>query len=345
MALPELEDYIKGVTSGDRVMLARAITLVESNAERHRVLARKLLKELSAKGDKQVGGGQASSSVRIGITGVPGVGKSSFIEVFGARLCELGHKVAVLAIDPSSVVSGGSILGDKTRMEELSRHPNAFIRPSPSAGALGGVARKTQESMVLCEAAGYDVILVETVGVGQSEAEVRRMVDFFLLLMLTGAGDELQSFKKGVIELADAIVITKADGDNQIAARRLANEFNQVLRFVPPITPGWSTKAHTCSAYEKTGIDELWQVIETFCSQVSNTGVFYERRRAQQVEWLRALITQGLSERFFADKSIAVKQHRVEQEVSVGLLPPAVAAEDMLEAFWLKRENSITNQT
>jgi len=271
------EEYARGVRAGDATVLARAITLVESTAAQHAAVAAELMKLLLPHRDH---------SVRIGITGVPGVGKSTFIEVFGLYLCEQGHRVAVLAVDPTSVVSGGSILGDKTRMDELSRHPAAYIRPSPSGGALGGVTRKTRETITLCEAAGYDVILIETVGVGQSEIAVRSMTDFFLLLALTGAGDELQGIKKGIVEMADAIAVTKADGDNLVAAERLQLELSQVLHFLSPATPGWKPEVLTCSAVKGTGIAEIWGLVEKFRLDMSASGEWEARRLVQVREGL-----------------------------------------------------------
>jgi LAO/AO transport system kinase len=268
-----------GLRRGDPAILARAITLVESSSPRHRAAAAALMRQLLP---------AASNSTRIGITGVPGVGKSTFIEAFGLHLCGAGHRVAVLAVDPTSAISGGSILGDKTRMEMLSRHPSAYIRPSPSGGALGGVARKTRETITLCEAAGYDVILVETVGVGQSEIAVRSMTDFFLLLTITGAGDELQGIKKGIVEMADAIVVTKADGDNAAGADRLRAEFAQVLRLLIPATPGWQPPVLCCSALRGTGIAEIWAMVEDFRRAMSESGEWPARRLGQ--------IGEGLSE-------------------------------------------------
>jgi LAO/AO transport system kinase len=268
------EEYARGVRTGDVTVLARAITLVESTAAQHAAVAAELLKLLLPHRDH---------SVRIGITGVPGVGKSTFIEVFGLYLCEQGHRVAVLAVDPTSVVSGGSILGDKTRMDRLSRHPAAYIRPSPSGGALGGVTRKTRETITLCEAAGYDVILIETVGVGQSEIAVRSMTDFFLLLALTGAGDELQGIKKGIVEMADAIAVTKADGDNLVAAERLQLELSQVLHLLTPATAGWTPEVLTCSAMKGNGISEVWAVVEKFRTEMTASGE-WDARRLRQVQ-------------------------------------------------------------
>jgi len=263
-----------GIRSGDAVVLARAITLVESTAPRHAATAAHLMRLLLP---------HRNHSVRIGITGVPGVGKSTFIEAFGLYLCEQGHRVAVLAVDPTSVVSGGSILGDKTRMEKLSRHPSAYIRPSPSGGALGGVTRKTRETITLCEAAGYDVILIETVGVGQSEIAVRSVTDFFLLLALTGAGDELQGIKKGIVEMADAIAVTKADGDNTVAAEKLKIELSQVLQVLTPVTAGWKPEVLICSAIKGSGIAEIWSLVERFRSEMKSSGE-WEARRLRQIE-------------------------------------------------------------
>jgi LAO/AO transport system kinase len=284
-------DLSAGVQARDATLLARAITLVESTAARHAAEAAELMKLLLPHRDH---------SVRIGITGVPGVGKSTFIEAFGLYLCERGHHVAVLAVDPTSVVSGGSILGDKTRMEKLSRHPAAYIRPSPSGGALGGVTRKTRETITLCEAAGYDVILIETVGVGQSEIAVRSMTDFFLLLALTGAGDELQGIKKGIVEMADAIAVTKADGDNLVAAERLQLELSQVLHLLAPATVGWKPEVLTCSAVRGSGIPEVWAVVEKFRKEMTASGEWDARRLRQVqeglVEFAREQVLAGMLE-------------------------------------------------
>lgn len=285
------EEYARGVRAGDATVLARAITLIESTAPQHAADAGALMKLLLPHRDH---------SVRIGITGVPGVGKSTFIEAFGLYLCEQGHRVAVLAVDPTSVVSGGSILGDKTRMENLSRHPAAYIRPSPSGGALGGVTRKTRETITLCEAAGYDVILIETVGVGQSEIAVRSMTDFFLLLALTGAGDELQGIKKGIVEMADAIAVTKADGDNLVAAEKLQVELSQVLHLLAPATAGWKPEVLTCSAVKGSGIPEVWAVVEKFRKEMMASGEWDARRLRQVheglVEFAREQVLTGMHE-------------------------------------------------
>jgi LAO/AO transport system kinase len=284
-------DLSAGVQARDATVLARAITLIESTAPQHAEEAAELMKLLLPHRDH---------SVRIGITGVPGVGKSTFIEVCGLYLCEQGHRVAVLAVDPTSVVSGGSILGDKTRMEKLSRHPAAYIRPSPSGGALGGVTRKTRETITLCEAAGYDVILIETVGVGQSEIAVRSMTDFFLLLALTGAGDELQGIKKGIVEMADAIAVTKADGDNLVAAERLQLELSQVLHLLAPATVGWKPEVLTCSAVKGSGIPEVWAVVEKFRKEMTASGEWDARRLRQVqeglVEFAREQVLAGMLE-------------------------------------------------
>ena len=283
------DEYGRGIRSGDASILARAITLVESTASNHANLAADLMKALLPHRDH---------SVRIGVTGIPGVGKSTFIEALGLYLCEQGHRVAVLAVDPTSVVSGGSILGDKTRMEKLSGHPAAYIRPSPSGGALGGVTRKTRETITLCEAAGYDVILVETVGVGQSEIAVRSMTDFFLLLALTGAGDELQGIKKGIVEMADAIAVTKADGDNATAAEKLKLELAQVLHFLTAATVGWKPEVVTCSALKGDGIAEVWKLVERFRSEMESTGEWAARRLGQVqeglVEFAREQVLAGM---------------------------------------------------
>lgn len=316
-----LENLYEGVRSGERSALARAITLVESNAEQHFAEAQALLQKLLPLSGK---------SIRIGITGVPGAGKSTFIEAFGMYLCGLGHRVAVLAIDPSSSINGGSILGDKTRMEQLSRNPFAFIRPSPSGGKLGGVHRKTREAMLLCEAAGYDVILIETVGVGQSEVIIRDMVDFFMLLVLTGAGDELQGMKKGIIEIADAIIVHKADGENRSRALQTREEYNRILHFLQPATKGWQTKAHTCSSLNLEGISDVWNVITTFKKKTQSSGVFEIRRKGQAREWLYSMITDQLQYQFFHHPEVVRKLPNLENKVMSGEMTVASAADMLL---------------
>jgi LAO/AO transport system kinase len=317
-------DYVSGVLSGNRTILSRAITLVESNSPVHAEISSRVVKELLS---------HAGKSTRVGITGVPGAGKSTFIDVLGNRLCEAGHKVAVLAVDPSSSVTKGSILGDKTRMEQLSRHRNAFIRPSPSGGTLGGVTRKSRETMLLCEAAGYDVILVETVGVGQSEAAVRSMVDFFLLMVITGAGDELQGIKKGVMELADAILINKADGDNALKAAATRAEYDRILHFLRPATEGWETKGHTCSAAAGVGIDEMWGVVESFMQTVKASGVFAERRRQQTLSWVYTMVEDYIKQKFYNCDAVAKERPSIESRVTSGALSATEAASELIRLY------------
>ena len=319
-----VDDHVQGVLNGDRAILARTITLIESNAPAHLEMAQEVLKQLLP---------HTGQSIRVGITGVPGVGKSTFIEVLGCYLCEQGHHLAVLAVDPSSSVTRGSILGDKTRMVRLAREPHAFIRPSPTGGTLGGVTRKSRETILVCEAAGFDVILVETVGVGQSEVTVRSMVDFFLLLMLTGAGDELQGLKKGVIELADALVINKADGDNKLRAEAAKGEYRRTLHYLTSATEGWQTQVFTCSSLTGEGIVDIWTVIEKFRQQTTASGIFAARRQSQLLEWMRALITEHLQTRFFNDPGVQSILPQVEQAVTAGKMPPTIAVQKLLNKF------------
>jgi LAO/AO transport system kinase len=311
----------QGVIEGNRTILARAITMIESHAPAHRATATELLRLCLPSSGK---------SIRIGITGVPGAGKSTFIEAFGLMLCDRGYKVAVLAVDPSSSVSGGSVLGDKTRMEELSRHPSSFIRPSPSGCTLGGVAARTREAMLLCEAAGFDVILVETVGVGQSETAVRGMVDFFLLLQIAGAGDELQGIKKGVIEMADAILVNKADGDNALRAETARGEYNRVLHYLHPFTPGWTPRALSCSAYTGKGVPEVWDLVGEFHNNLIASGVFEKRRREQNVQWLHSLIKEAVLGRFFEQAAVQAMLPDLERAVGAGEIPVAQAVTRVL---------------
>ncbi|MGM0846089.1 MAG: methylmalonyl Co-A mutase-associated GTPase MeaB [Bacillota bacterium] len=319
-----IDELIQGVRSGIRRDLARAITLIESNSQEHFQRGQELLKNLTPFTGK---------SIRIGITGVPGAGKSTFIETFGESLCEQGYKVAVLAVDPSSTVTGGSILGDKTRMENLSRNPNAFVRPSPSGGVLGGVHRKTRETMLLCEAAGYDVILVETVGVGQSEVIVRGMVDFFMLLVITGAGDELQGMKKGIMELADLIVVNKADGDNLAAAEKTRREYKGILHFLQPATKGWETQAVTCSALFGKGIAGIWKSIADFQHETKESGVFSDRRKSQTREWLHSMISDRVLNSFFNDSTIKSSFPGIEAEVISGNKTASQAVERLMKLY------------
>lgn len=316
-----VDEHVAGVLAGDRTVLARTITLVESNAPAHFDKAQKVLRRLLP---------HTGKAVRIGITGAPGAGKSTLIEALGMHLIEQGHKVAVLTIDPTSSLTGGSILGDKTRMEQLSRQPNAFIRPSPTGGVLGGVARKTRESMLICEAAGFDVTLVETVGTGQSEISVRAMVDFFLLVLIPGGGDELQGIKRGVVELADAIAINKADGNNLIRAKAARAEYNRALHYLTPATQGWRPQAYTCSARTGAGVAELWGVMERFTALTRASGVFDQRRREQNRDWLHTLVEEQLRAYFYGHPAVQKALPAVEAAVMDGETPAAAAARDLL---------------
>ncbi|PWA13103.1 methylmalonyl Co-A mutase-associated GTPase MeaB [Pueribacillus theae] len=318
------DDYAEGVLAGDRATLAQTITLVESNAAKHRELAQEVLKKLLP---------HTGNSIRIGITGVPGAGKSTLIEAFGSMLCEDGHKVAVLAVDPSSSVTGGSILGDKTRMETLSRNQNAFVRPSPSGGTLGGVTRKSRESLLVCEAAGFDVIIVETVGTGQNEVSVRSMVDFFLVIALTGAGDELQGMKKGVMELADAIFVNKADGDNKQQALNARAEYNRVLRFLQSPTEGWKPQAYTCSALTGENIRGIWDVIKKFENITKQSGVFDKRRNKQLIEWVDWMIEDELKRRFFENEKVKQNLPLIHSDVLNAQLSPTLAVKKIMDIF------------
>jgi LAO/AO transport system kinase len=315
---------VTGVLGGDPAMMGRAITLVESRKPAHRQLAGEVLQRLLP---------HAGKARRIGITGVPGVGKSTFIETFGRMLTADGHKVAVLAVDPTSSRTGGSILGDKTRMLELGRDPHAFIRPSPSAGTLGGVARATREAMVVCEAAGFDVIIVETVGVGQSEIVVAEMVDFFLVLMLPGAGDELQGIKKGVLEIADMLAVNKADGENAAAARLAAAEYRRALQIMTPHEAIWQPPVVTCSALQGDGLDEIWKQIGQHKETLDAAGAFDEKRRRQQVDWMRAMVRDRLAAALEADEQVRAILPDIEKQVAEGMLAPSLGADRMLAAF------------
>lgn len=317
-------EYVQGVLRGDRMILSQAITLIESNLPAHMLIAQEILKELLPYGGK---------SIRVGITGVPGAGKSTFIEALGCQLCNEGHKVAVLAVDPSSTVTRGSILGDKTRMEELSRHTGAFIRPSPSSGTLGGVTRKSRETILLCEAAGYDVLLIETVGVGQSEVTVRSMVDFFMLLMITGAGDELQGMKKGVIELADTIVVNKADGDNKQRAMMAKVDYDRILHYLRPATEGWLTKSYTCSAVTGDGIPEIWQMVTKFQQVTKASGFFERRRRTQMLSWVHAMVQEYLEAKFFNHPNVVKKMSDIEDDVMNGQISATIAVKELITTF------------
>ena len=322
------DEIVEGVMRGDRTVLSRAITLIESNSPKHFAKAQRVLQRLLPK---------TGNALRVGITGVPGAGKSTLIEAFGNMLCDEGHKVAVLAVDPTSSITRGSILGDKTRMGTLSRRDEAFIRPSPAGGTLGGVARKSRETMLMCEAAGYDVILIETVGVGQSETIVRSMVDFFMLVVLTGAGDDLQGIKKGIMELADAIVINKADGDNLVKAKVTRGEYERMIEFIRPATEGWPTHAYLCSAVEKTGLPELWKVIQVFRDLTTASGVFKRRRDSQLLDWMKSMIDEHLHNLFFDDAVITGRMPEVKEAVLNGAISPTQAVAELVKIFDVKR--------
>ena len=316
------EEFVHGIRSGNRTVLSKAITLIESALHSHQQKAQEIINACLPFSGK---------SIRIGITGVPGVGKSTFIEALGVSLTSAGHQIAVLAIDPSSTRSKGSILGDKTRMEELSVDPKAYIRPSPSAGSLGGVARKTRETIILCEAAGFDVILVETVGVGQSETTVRSMVDFFLLLMLSGAGDELQGIKRGIMEMADAIIINKADGDNINKSKAARIEYMNALHLFPPAESGWNPVVDICSARARTGITKVWDYICDYTEKIQSNGYFTIQRKEQSRHVLTETIDQALKHDFYGRKDIAQALAHYEREVLAGNLSPYTAAAMLLE--------------
>jgi LAO/AO transport system kinase len=316
----DLRVLAANVRAGDRVSLARAITLVESRKPEHRQLARLLLSFLNE---------AAGGSHRVGITGVPGVGKSTLIDQLGSLLTSKGHRVAVLAVDPSSSRSGGAILGDKTRMARLAADANAFIRPSPSSGTLGGVARTTRETILVCEAAGFDIVLVETVGVGQSEIAVAGMVDFFLVLMLAGGGDELQGIKKGVMELADMIAITKADGGNEGPARLAAADYTAALHILTPPNATWKPPVITISAREERGLDELWALVQRHRGALEAAGEFADKRRDQDVRWMHAMIEEQVRQMIFSNEAALSKIAELEREVRRGKTPPSVAADEI----------------
>ncbi|MFY1692840.1 methylmalonyl Co-A mutase-associated GTPase MeaB [Plantactinospora sp. WMMB782] len=321
---PDVAAYVAGVRSGSVAWIARAITLVESTRPDHRVAAQRLLVALTP---------ASGGARRIGITGVPGVGKSTFIDALGSRLTAEGHRVAVLAVDPSSHRTGGSILGDKTRMTRLAVDPAAFVRPSPAAGTLGGVARATREAIVVVEAAGYDVVLVETVGVGQSEFAVADMVDSFLLLTLARTGDQLQGIKKGVLELADIIAVNKADGPHAVDARRAARELAGALRFLHPVDGNWIPPVVTCSATEETGLDEVWQQVRRHQDTLAASGALAERRRRQQIGWVWAMVRTEVLDRLHTHPAVRALAPEVERQVVDGTLTPALAAERLLDSF------------
>lgn len=322
-----VDDYVEGILSGNRTVLSRAITLVESLKPEHYALSQEIIARCLPYSGK---------SYRIGVTGVPGAGKSTVIEELGCILTGQGRKLAVLAIDPSSAVTKGSILGDKTRMEKLSVDPNAFIRPSPSAGSLGGVARKTRETIVLCEAAGFDVVFIETVGVGQSETAVHSMVDMFLLILISGAGDELQGIKRGIMEMADVLAINKADGQNIKKALMAKSQYQSALRLFPTPPSGWSPVATTCSAYTRDGLFDLWDTVEEFFKQIKENGYFVEHRQEQSRYWMRETINDELMRRFYGDASVQSTFTTLEASVERGEVSPFVAAQKLLDLFFTK---------
>jgi LAO/AO transport system kinase len=322
----ESEYYINGVKFGDRYILGKTISLIESELSVDRMLSTEILTELAL---------NRSNSFRIGITGVPGVGKSTFIEAFGEYLISIGKKVAVLAVDPSSEKTGGSILGDKTRMSSLSNNDHAFIRPSPTKNTLGGVASSTRENILLCEAAGYDVIIVETVGVGQSETQVRNMVDFFLLLMLPGAGDELQGIKKGIMEMADGLMINKAEGSNLMIAKQAQSEYKNALHMFPPTESGWIPQVDICSSLEKTGLKDAWDMIMSHNELLSQKDLLLEMRNNQNITWFREQISQSLMSHFFVNENNLELKKELEMEINIGGITPKEALARLLEGIFL----------
>jgi len=323
---PSADQFAEGVAAGDRAMLARAITLIESTRPEHQALAQQVLQQLLPR---------TGGAIRLGITGVPGVGKSTTIDQLGMNLVESGLKVAVLAVDPTSRRTGGSILGDKTRMSQLSQSPNAFIRPSPSAGTLGGVARKTRETMAIVEAAGFDVVIVETVGVGQSETAVADMVDFFLVLLLPGGGDDLQGIKKGIIELADMIAINKADGDNVMRAERAAAEYRNALHILAPQSATWSPPVLTISGATNVGLDKLWAKILQHRELMTATGEFAQRRREQAVGWMRDMLEARLMDALHSNAKVASELPQIEADVREGRLLPTLAVDRVMTLMGL----------
>lgn len=315
------DGFVQGILDGNRRMVAKTITLIESRLKAHQRTAFKVMEKILP---------QTGNSIRLGITGVPGVGKSTFIENLGVYLADNGHKVAVLAVDPTSQRSGGSILGDKTRMEKLAAHENAFIRPSPAGETLGGVAAKTREIMLVCEAAGFDVILVETVGVGQSETRVASMVDFFLVLMIAGAGDDLQGIKKGVLELADGIAINKADGNNLLAVEKAKGDLDAAMNMITPETPTWSTPVMTCSSVIEGGTKAVWETVLDHREKFKETGEFGHRRKKQSLDWMWTLVEDGLKQRFKNNEIINEKIPVISLQVENKKVSPTAAAEELL---------------
>ncbi len=323
------QQLVAEVLAGERRALSRAITLVESSREDHRAQAINMLEGLAP---------AAGKSIRIGISGVPGVGKSTFIEAFGNHIADQGHRVAVLAVDPSSAITGGSILGDKTRMETLSRRDDVFIRPSPTSGTLGGVTRRTRESMLICEAAGFDVVIVETVGVGQSETAVADMTDMFLLMLLPGGGDELQGIKRGIMELADMVIVNKADGDMTTTARHSASDYLSALKLLHPRTRNWSVPVKTCSALENRGVDEIWDTVKEYLQTITSSGELSDRRAQQSKTWMWSEISESLFTAMRLDPATSKKIEQLELAVIDGSLPPTLAASELIDTFLRKRD-------
>ncbi|MEE4185601.1 MAG: methylmalonyl Co-A mutase-associated GTPase MeaB [Gammaproteobacteria bacterium] len=329
MAAVDAEQLAAQIRDGERRALARAITLIESSRAADRPAANRLLEQLVP---------HSGRSMRIGVSGVPGVGKSTFIESLGNFLVDQGHKVAVLAVDPSSAVSGGSILGDKTRMELLSRRPEAFIRPSPAGETLGGVARRTRETMLLAEAAGYDIVLIETVGVGQSETTVSRMTDMFLLMLLPAGGDELQGIKRGIVELADLILVNKADGDLKLAAERSVADYRKATAFLAPRQDGWRVPVEPYSALQGSGLATVWEIVESFKAQRKASGQFDRSRAAQSVNWMWAEINGRLIDRLKADAQVSARIAELEAEVRDNMISPTTAADELINIFVRRTE-------
>lgn len=323
--LKNVDDFVREIQLGNRFALSKAITLVESAAPKHQEKAQAIIEKCLP---------YAGNSIRIGITGIPGVGKSTFIEMFGKHLTGQGKKVAVMAVDPSSTRSKGSILGDKTRMKQLSVDPDAFIRPSPSSGTLGGVARKTRESAILAEAAGFDVILIETVGVGQSETLVHSMVDFFLLLMLAGAGDELQGIKRGIMEMADAIIINKADGDNITKAKLAQREYQNALHLFPPSPSGWIPRVETCSSIQGKGMADIWKMIEDYRFETQKNGYFYSNRNQQNNLLMHQAILSELKTHFYHYQPVMDKLSQIEENLKASKISPYIAARQLMDLYF-----------